>query len=435
MALFDDLVFSEEFNQAYELMENSHQHVFITGRAGTGKSTLLQYFRQKTKKNIVVLAPTGIAALNVKGQTIHSFFKFPPHPIHSSDITKRRNRKVYEKLDAIVIDEISMVRADLLDAINHFMRINGLHRSSPFGGVQMIFIGDLFQLPPIVSSAVEKQLFSFLYETPFFFSAHVLQNLTIQYVELREVYRQKDQDFLQILDKIRLKQVDSYSLQVLNQQHRSRFIPTPKQAFIYLVASNAMAQQINEEKLEALPAEEVCFKAEVEGKFQQKQFPNDEELLLKEGAQVMFIRNDLYKRWVNGTLGTIFYVDEDTISVSINTDKGEVKHTVEKETWEILKYAYDEKEQKITTEVLGSFTQYPLKLAWAITIHKSQGKTFERIIVDLGYRGAFAPGQVYVALSRCTSLEGIVLKRPIRRRDIIVDRRIKQFAEATGLYQ
>ncbi len=426
---------NKEFEQAYNLMENTNEHVFLTGRAGTGKSTLLQYFRQKTQKNVVALAPTGVAAINVKGQTIHSFFGFPPHPISSDHIRKRKNRKVYEELDTIIIDEISMVRADMLDAINYFMRINGKYRSRPFGGAQMIFIGDLFQLPPVVSNDVEKRLFEFMYETPFFYSSQVLYNVDVKYIELKKVYRQKDGHFLGLLDQIRTKQLDYFTLRNLNERYKPYFSPPKDGKFITLTATNAIARRINEVELEKLSNKKRLYQGEVEGKFEDRRLPNDMLLVFKEGAQVMFVRNDPYQRWVNGTIGTIQYLDEETVSVKVEGEKGEVVHTVNKEKWELLKYVYNEEKASIDTEVQGSFTQYPLKLAWAITIHKSQGKTFDKVFIDMGRRGAFAPGQVYVALSRCTTLEGIVLKKPIKASDIMVDQRVLAFAAEAGIYR
>ena len=422
---------NKDFKEALRLMEETNEHVFITGKAGTGKSTLLHYFREHTGKNIVVLAPTGIAAINVKGQTIHSFFGFPAHPIHSGHIRKRKeeDRKMYQKLDAIVIDEISMVRADLLDGIDYFMRINGKNRSEKFGGVQMIFIGDLFQLPPVIASDVERQMFNFTYETPFFYSAHCLAGLEIKYVELHKIYRQTDIHFLQLLDQIRTKSIDYETIRLLNRSNcNSFFKPPPGENYITLTSTNRTAQRINEEELSKINGRSYHFEGIISGKFDKRALPNDQHLTLKEGAQVMFIKNDTHRRWVNGSLGKIVYLDEDILSVKITDEYGEDNvYTVHEETWDVTKYSLDQEEGKITTEVLGSFTQYPLKLAWAITIHKSQGKTFDKVIIDIG-RGAFAPGQIYVALSRCTTLEGIKLKRPIRERDIIVDKRILEFA-------
>lgn len=422
-----------EFDQALSLMEDTMGHpIFLTGRAGTGKSTLLQYFRQTTQKKIAVLAPTGLAALNVRGQTIHSFFGFPPHPIHSDHIKKRKNNLIYQNLDAIVIDEVSMVRADVLDAIDQFMRINGKERSLPFGGVQMIFIGDLFQLPPVISSDVEKQLFNFLYDTPYFFSAHVLRRIPMQYIELKKVFRQKDRHFLDLLDAVRTKNIDEETLQYLNNQCLNRQFANHQLA-ITLTSTNYTAQNINNRELAKINHPSYTFTADVVGNFDEHNMPNDKTLTLKKGAQVMFVRNDQWGRWVNGTLGTIDQIADDFIAVRVESAHGEEVYPIEKSTWEILRYQYDRKENKITTEPLGSFNQYPVKLAWAITIHKSQGKTFNNVVIDIG-RGAFAPGQVYVALSRCTTLEGIVLKNPIRFTDIMIDERVVEFARNSNLY-
>ncbi|OWY23630.1 AAA family ATPase [Sphingobacteriales bacterium TSM_CSM] len=425
-----------EFTHTLKLLEDpAGHHIFLTGRAGTGKSTLLQHFREVTQKKIAVLAPTGLAALNVRGQTIHSFFGFPPHPFHNDHIKKRRNNQIYQNLDAIVIDEVSMVRADILDAIDYFMRINGRERSLPFGGVQMIFIGDLFQLPPVISSEIEKQMFNFLYNTPYFFSAHVLRKLPLHYIELKKVYRQKDRYFLDLLDSIRTKTIDDETLKHLNTRCLlpNNPLPANKDLYITLTSTNYIAQSINNRELDKLNTPAYTFAADIVGNFDEHNMPNDKTLTLKEGAQVMFVRNDQWYRWVNGTLGVISYLDSDTICVSVNSGGSEVVYALEKSTWEILRYQYNPEENKITTEVIGSFNQFPIKLAWAITIHKSQGKTFNHVLIDIG-KGAFAPGQVYVALSRCTTLEGIVLKNPIRYRDIIVDERILNFASNTGLY-
>ncbi|OWY20540.1 AAA family ATPase [Sphingobacteriales bacterium UPWRP_1] len=434
--MLQQLDLSPEFTHTLKLLEDpAGHHIFLTGRAGTGKSTLLQHFREVTQKKIAVLAPTGLAALNVRGQTIHSFFGFPPHPFHNDHIKKRRNNQIYQNLDAIVIDEVSMVRADILDAIDYFMRINGRERSLPFGGVQMIFIGDLFQLPPVISSEIEKQMFNFLYDTPYFFSAHVLRKLPLHYIELKKVYRQKDRYFLDLLDAIRTKTIDDETLKHLNTrcQLSNNPLPANKDLYITLTSTNYIAQSINNRELDKLSTPAYTFAADIVGNFDEHSMPNDKTLTLKEGAQVMFVRNDQWYRWVNGTLGVISYIDDETICVSVNNGSGEAIYALEKSTWEILRYQYNPEENKITTEVIGSFNQFPIKLAWAITIHKSQGKTFNHVLIDIG-KGAFAPGQVYVALSRCTTLEGIVLKNPIRYRDIIVDERILSFAGNAGLY-
>lgn len=425
------------FQRALDFLENSNRHVFITGRAGTGKSTLLQHFRATTSKKIVVLAPTGLAAIQVRGQTIHSFFGFPPHPINSDHIRRRKDRKLYEEIDTLVIDEISMVRADVLDAIDYFMRINGQNRSLPFGGVQMVFIGDLFQLPPVISSDIEKQLFNFLYDTPYFFSAHALHSADITYIELTQIYRQTDRQFLTILEAIRTKEIESELLKQINSQcHNPNFKPTAENPYITLTATNYTAESINKRELAKLNTTAFTYKGDTTGEFnrQKHALPNDEIITLKEGAQVMFVRNDQWFRWVNGTIGRVHYLDGEIVCVAIESDKGEVIHKIEQTTWEIVRYNYNETARKIETETIGTFNQLPIKLAWAITIHKSQGQTFNRIIIDMG-NGAFAPGQTYVAFSRCTTIEGIVLRRPIYYNDIIIDDRITQFSKTVGIYR
>lgn len=418
--------FSAEFENAYNVMENSKDCVFLTGKAGTGKSTLLRYFCENTQKNVVVLAPTGIAAINVRGQTIHSFFGFPPHPIGRDDIKKRRNAHLYQKVDTIVIDEISMVRADMLDAIDYFLRLHAKHRHLPFGGIQMIFVGDLFQLPPIVSSEAEKNWFQFLYPTPYFFSANCLKMFDLQVIELNKVYRQADLQFLSLLDRIRTKNLDEYDLEYLNQAYKANFIPPETDYYITLATNNSIAQNLNDHKLDLIREKPYRFTAETEGSFDLKNAPNDPILTLKEGAQVMFVKNDPKYRWVNGTIGKIQYVDDEILSVKISGTKYHTVHEVEKVTSEIVRYTWNETAQKIDKEIIGKFTQFPIKLAWAITIHKSQGKTFDKVVIDIG-KGTFAPGQLYVALSRCTSFEGIVLKQKIQHKDIIIDPKILNF--------
>lgn len=430
---------TDEFAKALDLMENSQQHLFITGRAGTGKSTLLRHFRSTTQKKVVVLAPTGLAAINVRGQTIHSFFGFPPHPVSSSHIRRRREkeRELFENLDTIIIDEASMVRADILDAIDYFMRINGRHRTTPFGGVQMIFIGDLFQLPPVISSDIEKQLFNFLYDTPYFFSSHSLMSAELVFVELTRVFRQTDRRFLDLLEAIRTKELDHETLDYINHFcYKKHFTPPDGQYYITLTATNFTAEQINRNELNKINTPAFTFKGDTTGEFnrQKHSLPNEELLTFKEGAQVMFVRNDQWHRWVNGTLGRIQYVDSEIVCVEVQGEHGAVVHKVEQATWEIVRYAYNEQERKIDTEVIGTFNQLPLKLAWAITIHKSQGQTFSNLVIDLG-RGAFAPGQAYVAFSRCTTLGGIVLKKPLYYNDVIVDNRIIDFSNKKNVYR
>lgn len=427
MFMLEPLALSKEFQGVLQQLEYTDDHLFITGKAGTGKSTLLQVFRNTTKKRVAVLAPTGIAALNVRGQTIHSFFGFPPRLIHASDIEKRKNRKIYQNLDMIVIDEISMVRADMIDNINIFLRINrGINK--PFGGVQMVFFGDMFQLPPVVANPVERQYFSSTYESPYFFSAHIMRLVSFQMIELHEVYRQAERKFIRLLDNIRQNEVGYDEIEEINE----RFVPIPedKDFYITLTSRNDIANNINMAELGNIKGPVFEYKASVSGEFNPQLFPTEFSLQLKEGAQVMFVKNDPQKQFVNGTIGKIIELDQNKIMVNIPDDHNSNRVIeVIRQDWEILKYDRDtDQPDKITTRIVGVFTQYPVKLAWAITIHKSQGKTFDRVIIDLG-SGAFESGQTYVALSRCRTLEGIILKQPVKPRDIIVDERIRSYYE------
>jgi len=424
----DPLVLNDDFRHALDLLEQSNANIFLTGRAGTGKSTLLQLFRDTTKKKTVVVAPTGVAALNVRGQTIHSFFGFPPRLIGSEDIKKRRFRKLYEQMEVLVIDEISMVRADLVDAMDHFLQLN---RGSfePFGGVQVVFIGDLFQLPPVVASEAERNLFQTVYESQYFFSAHVFQEgFQMQMVELKQVFRQDSRYFLRLLEAIRLNRSDRDDLEALNQ----RCVPDFQSVdfYITLSARNRTVQQINQQEISQLNTYSHTYQATVTGNFNPLLFPTEASLTLKEGAQVLFLKNDPDKRYVNGSIGKVVELTNDKAKVSIEEKNGVSRLIdVEPVEWEIIKYKTPgEEDGKIETEVVGTFRQLPLKLAWAITIHKAQGKTFDKVIIDMG-SGAFEHGQAYVALSRCRTLEGIVLRRPLQARDILVDPRVVEFYE------
>ncbi|MFZ1523662.1 MAG: AAA family ATPase [Saprospiraceae bacterium] len=418
---------SHEFSGILDQLEYTDDHLFVTGKAGTGKSTLLQIFRNTTKKRVVVLAPTGIAALNVKGQTIHSFFGFPPRLINKSEIEIRKFNKVYKNLDMIIIDEISMVRADIIDNIDYFLRINR-NINAPFGGVQMIFFGDLFQLPPIISSIVEREYFRTTYHTPYFFSARVISEISMKMVELIHVYRQEERYFINLLDSIRTNSLDYDDFMFINQRHQAT--PEDDDYYITLCSRNDIANKINENELKAIQSPVFEFQASVAGEFNPQLFPTEYNLNLKTGAQVMFVKNDLQKQFVNGTIGIIDELTGDTIKVRIleNTESEKIID-VDQQEWEILKYEMDQqKPGNISTKVIGTFKQYPLKLAWAITIHKSQGKTFDKVIIDMG-SGAFESGQTYVALSRCRTLDGIILKQPLRNRDIIVDERVTEYYE------
>ncbi|MCX7793091.1 MAG: DEAD/DEAH box helicase [Thermodesulfovibrionales bacterium] len=418
---------SESFVRALDIMEGSDKHVFITGKAGTGKSTLLDYFRKKTKKNIAVLAPTGVAAVNIKGQTIHSFFNFRPdiNP-HSVKNIKPRNKELYEKLDAILIDEISMVRADLLDSINEFLKLHGKKKSETFGGIKMIFIGDLYQLPPVVSSK-ERNLFTELYRSPYFFDAKVFEDLEIEFIELEKVYRQKDERFLAILNAIRNNTITDQELEELNKRYIPDFIPDSR-FYIYLTTTNSLADSINRQRLTEIKGREYSYEGLVVGDLKETDLPAPTVLNVKIGCQVMLLNNDSFGRWINGSIGTVVDIEKhsgasDTIWVKLeNKDVVDITPY----TWEMYEFSFDRNSKTIVSNIIGTFSQYPLRLAWAITIHKSQGLTFDRVIIDIG-RGTFSHGQLYVALSRCRSLDGLILKRPVTRKDVLTDRRVGDF--------
>jgi ATP-dependent DNA helicase PIF1 len=427
------LEINEQFQQALDLMENTGRHVFITGKAGTGKSTLLNYFRKVTRKRIAVLAPTGVAALNVQGQTIHSFCGFRPDI--SLDKVKKKTQKdkdrpsIYKKLDTIIIDEISMVRADLLDCVEKFLRLNGPQPKKHFGGIQMIFIGDLYQLPPVVTTA-EKNIFRLQYDSPYFFSSQIFMDpkFKMEFVELEKIYRQTEEDFIALLNAIRNRSTTDADIVHLNRNCLPDFIPPEEDLYLYLTSTNDQAFRQNQEKLKRLSGKGYTYQGLIEGDFDKSAFPTDQVLELKAGSQVMLLNNDPLGRWVNGSIGKVSKIvhqtgEEDVIRVEL---PGNLTVPVTPYTWKIFRFAFDEKAGKIYSEPVGSFTQYPLKLAWAITIHKSQGKTFDRVVIDIG-RGTFAHGQVYVALSRCTSLQGIVLRQPIRKQHILMDWRVVQF--------
>jgi ATP-dependent exoDNAse (exonuclease V) alpha subunit len=419
----EDFELSQEFSEIFALLEQSRDHFFVTGDAGTGKSTLLKYFRRYTAKSIVVLASTGVAAINVHGQTIHSFFKFPPRLIRPAEIHRLRNRKLFDALDAIVIDEISMVRADVIDGIDYALRLNK-GTNVPFGGVQVIMFGDLAQLPPVVENDELKKFFKSMHGTHYFFDAVIFNIVKIKYVELTKIYRQKDEKFIDILNKVKAKKITDSELDYLNEQGSSRYY-SDSDGVIVLTSTNYIAEELNQLRLDALATRSFYYEAIVDGLFDEREFPTAEKLRLKSGAQVMLLRNDVKKkRWVNGTIALISRLSESKVTIAV----GDNFYDLEPEVWEKIQYSYDEQKKKIVETVIGTFTQLPLKLAWAITIHKSQGKTFDKVIIDLGYR-AFTHGQVYVALSRCTCLKGVSLERPIRQSDIIFDDAARGFKQ------
>ncbi len=419
-----------QFAQALELIEETGANVFVTGRAGTGKSTLLNYFRTQTKKRIVVLAPTGVAALNVEGQTIHSFFGFKPD-VNLSKVRKLSKRdehraEVYKKCDVLIIDEISMVRADLLDCVDKFMRLNGHRSDLPFGGVQTIFIGDLYQLPPVVTGA-EKAIFQETYRSPFFFDAKLFESgFEMELIELEKIYRQRDRKLIDVLNAIRNNSATEADLAVLNKKCDPGFEPEADDLYIYLTTTNARAAEVNDVQLDRLSTDAFMLNGVVRGDFDQKSLPTDTSLKLKRGAQVMLLNNDSLGRWVNGHIGKIidlYEEDEFTIDVEL-TDGSTV--AVTPYTWTLFNFSFDKESNGIVSEEVGSFKQMPMKLAWAITVHKGQGKTFEKVIFDIG-RGSFAHGQTYVALSRCTDLDGLVLKRPLKKSHILMDWKVVDF--------
>jgi ATP-dependent exoDNAse (exonuclease V) alpha subunit len=402
---------NEQFRHALDIMEDSDRSIFITGRAGTGKSTLLNYFRNTTRKKVAVLAPTGVAALNVKGQTIHSFFRFKPGitPDRVKKLRSDNSESIYRKLDAIVIDEISMVRADLLDCVDRFLRLNGPESDKPFGGIQMAFIGDLYQLPPVVTGG-EKAVFQSLYETPYFYGARVFDSFDMEFVELERIYRQHDEQFITLLNGIRNNSVTGEELDLLNRRYHPEFEPSPDDFYVCLTTTNRLAEEINGKRLAGLKGRLYTFTGSIEGDFGREYLPTAIELQVKVGAQVMMLNNDTEGRWVNGSIGKITGITQNSknecIIIAELADDVEVEITPF--TWEIFRFFVEA--GGLQSEVIGTFTQYPLMLAWAVTIHKGQGKTFDRVIIDIG-KGIFAHGQMYVALSRCTTLDGIVLKK------------------------
>jgi len=419
----DTLDLNERFKLAIDTMEETNLSVFVTGHAGTGKTTALKHFKANTKKKIVVLAPTGIAAINAGGQTIHSFFRLPPKIIQKDDIRRAFNSVLIENLDMVVIDEISMVRADLMDGIDYALRVNRDEMDKPFGGVQMAFFGDLFQLPPVVEKEAREVLRK-KYPTPYFFSAKVFDGFDIKYIELSKIYRQIDVGFIELLNRIRDKQHTDEDLRLLNKRVQKTDIHTVSDRTIVLTTTNSLASLINQDRLARLPEKEYSYKATITGKFDMSAYPTDTDIRLKKGAQVILIKNDINKQWVNGTLAKVIELSDSSIKVDIKGCVCEVPI----DRWQKIEYGYNEKEDKVEANIVGTFEQYPIRLAWALTIHKSQGHTLDKLILNLGH-GAFVHGQVYVALSRCTSMEGITLKRPVIHSDIIFDKRVYEFRD------
>jgi ATP-dependent exoDNAse (exonuclease V) alpha subunit len=413
---------TDEFQQALSSIKTNKQTVFVTGQAGTGKSTFIRYLKENIGIVAPVLAPTGVAALNVNGQTIHSFFHIPPRITLPDEIKPLRNRRLFEELKLLIIDEISMVRSDLMDLIDTSLRINTGKEELPFGGVQIVTVGDLYQLPPVIASQTEARYIHQHYKTPYFLSSSCIQNARPSIFELTKVFRQQDNHFIELLSNLR---EGNNIVETVSEFNRECFFgDLEENDTIILTPENSSAGRINHIRLSKLEGPEKEYEGVITGQFniETERLPAPKLLKLKVGARVMFTKNDLSHRWVNGTLGTVKEIQPKFIVVDVN----DTTFTVSRETWESIRYDYDEEKNRIVSNVIGTYTQFPLMLAWAITIHKSQGKTFDQVRIEIN-RGAFAEGQLYVALSRCRTLGGISLIRPLQTQDVIVNPVVKEF--------
>ena len=429
---------NEEMQKALQIIQFTRRSLFLTGKAGTGKSTFMRHIAATIKKKHIILAPTGIAAINAGGSTLHSFFKLPFHPLLPTDkrYSARNIRdtlkyngektKLLREVELIIIDEISMVRADIIDFIDKVLRIYNRNMREPFGGKQLLLVGDIYQLEPVIKED-ERQLLRPFYPSCFFFDAHVFREMQLIAVELKKVYRQRDAQFISLLDHIRTSQVSDTDLRLLNARVNAEIGTEEGRLSITLSGRRDTVDYINEKQLNTLPDQPTIFYGHIEGEFPENSLPTPIELEEKTGAQVLFIKNDKERRWVNGTLGTIIgFGDEEDGIIYVRTEDGR-DFDVEREIWSNVRYTFNEKEQKIEEEEIGSYQQFPLRLAWAITVHKSQGLTFNNVKIDFT-GGVFAGGQTYVALSRCTSLQGISLQEPIRRENIFVRTEVTNFA-------